>query len=125
MSSFGGVIAGALASGGPGGWRYIFWIEAALHFLASAGLLILYNPPRPPYRPKLALRTWVWQCDPVGSILFITAMTLLLVVLNWGGRQYAWSDPIVIGCLSAAVLSFLVFIFYGKLRLHLRTIVRV
>jgi hypothetical protein len=32
------------------------------------------------------------QFDPIGTILFIAGIICLLIALQWGGRQYPWSD---------------------------------
>ncbi|GAP86862.2 putative mfs general substrate transporter [Rosellinia necatrix] len=86
--------AGAVTNIGAGGWRYIFWIQAAFHGATSLGLLLFYWPPkRHRGRPKMSLRDYIWACDPVGSSLFISSATLLLLALDWTGGAYPWSDP--------------------------------
>jgi hypothetical protein len=115
LTSFGGLLAGAVANSGPQGWRYIFWIEAGLHFLSSLGLLLLYHPPRRPDRPKFCLKNCIWACDPVGSGLFVLGMALLLMALNWGNGQYVWSDSNVVGCLVVGISLLAIFCLYGEL----------
>ncbi|KAI8624729.1 MFS general substrate transporter [Xylariaceae sp. FL1651] len=87
--------AGAVTNVSAGGWRYIFWIQAAFHGLTSVGLLCFYWPPvkRHIERPTMTLREYVWACDPIGSFLFISSATLLLIALDWAGGAYAWSSP--------------------------------
>ena len=37
--------------------------------------------------------TWkniAWQCDPIGSFLFIVSATLMLLALDWAGGVYPW-----------------------------------
>ncbi len=96
-----------------GGWRYIFWIQAALHGITSAGLFAFYWPPTQVERQKLSLKEIVWACDPIGSVLFMTSTTLLLVALDYAGGTYAWSDPHVAVPLSLGLAVLIGFIIYG------------
>lgn len=41
---------------------------------------------------KQQRKSGLQQFDPVGSLLFIGAVISLLLALQWGGSQYAWSD---------------------------------
>ncbi|KAI0146392.1 MFS general substrate transporter [Xylariaceae sp. FL1272] len=88
----GALVAGAVTNINAHGWRYIFWIQAALHGITSLGLLLFYWPPKQT-RSKLSWREVVWACDPIGSALFVSSATLMLLALDWAGGAYAWSDP--------------------------------
>ncbi|RWA06161.1 hypothetical protein EKO27_g8947 [Xylaria grammica] len=85
--------AGAVTNVSASGWRYIFWIQAAFHGFTSLGLLLFYHPPKQRLeRPKMSIRDYIWACDPIGSSLFISSATLLLLALDWAGGAYTWSD---------------------------------
>jgi hypothetical protein len=99
---------------GVDGWRLIFWTQAAFHGLTSLGLLCLYWPPKNVEYPKLSLKEYIWACDPVGSILFVTSATLMLLALDWVGGAYAWSDPHVAVPLSLGLALLVLFALYGK-----------
>ncbi|KAI1130117.1 MFS general substrate transporter [Nemania abortiva] len=45
----------------------------------------------------LPLRTKLQQMDAVGTLLFLGAVVSLLLVLQWGGQTYPWSDSRCIG----------------------------
>ncbi|TGJ83164.1 hypothetical protein E0Z10_g5595 [Xylaria hypoxylon] len=97
--------AGAVTNVGASGWRYIFWIQAAFHGITSLGLLLFYHPPnRRVERPKMSIREYIWACDPIGSTLFISSATLLLLALDWVGGAYTWSDPHVAVPLSLGLV---------------------
>lgn len=113
FSSVGGSVGGLIGALGAGavtnvsaaGWRYIFWIQAAFHGLTSLGLLLFYFPPKQdPKRTRMSIRDYIWACDPIGSVLFISSATLLLLALDWAGGAYAWSDTHVAVPLSLGLL---------------------
>ncbi|KAF2205838.1 MFS general substrate transporter [Delitschia confertaspora ATCC 74209] len=93
-----GSIAGALGAGALtdrsiDGWRYVFWIQAGLHGCTALGFLLLYWPQAHPDYPKMSIKHLLWECDPVGSLLFMSSSALLLLGLDWAGGTYKWNDP--------------------------------
>lgn len=71
-------------------------MQAAFHLATSLGLFAFYHPKRHPDYPRLSLKQLLWEIDPVGSVLFISATTLLLLALNWAGGSYTWTNPHVL-----------------------------
>ena len=106
--------AGSLTNANTTGWRSIFWIQAAFHLFTSFGLLAFYWPPRRSDFPKMAMKAYVWACDPVGSLLFVSSATLMLLALDWVGGAYPWHDPHVAVPLSVGLGLLLAFCLYGK-----------
>ena len=106
--------AGGVTNANASGWRNIFWMQAAFHLATAVGLLAFYWPPRASDYPKMAFMDYVWACDPIGSGLFISAATLLLLALDWAGGAYAWSNPHVAAPLSIGLVLLLVFCLYGE-----------
>ncbi|KAI1102553.1 MFS general substrate transporter [Jackrogersella minutella] len=109
--------AGAVTNVDAGGWRYIFWIQAAFHGITAVGLFAFYWPPKHVEYPKMTLRELTWACDPIGSSLFVSSATLLLVALNWAGGSYAWGNPHVAVPLSlglALLIAFGVYEWRGR-----------
>lgn len=96
-----------------GGWRYIFWMQAAFHGATSLGLFCFYWPPKTFEFPKMSLKDYVWACDPVGSSLFVVSATLMLLALDWVGGAYAWSDPHVAVPLALGLALMVAFGGYG------------
>ena len=54
----------------------------------------------------------VWAIDPVGSILFISSTTLMLLGLDWASGSYKWSNPHVAVPLSIGLGLSLLFCIY-------------
>ena len=95
--------AGALTNRSASGWRGIFWVQAAFHLASSIGLFLFYWPTRRSDYPKMTLKQYIWAIDPIGSVMFISSATLLLLALDWAAGAYAWSDlhvavPLGLGC---------------------------
>ncbi|RYC58959.1 hypothetical protein CHU98_g7256 [Xylaria longipes] len=101
----GSLAAGAVTNVSVSGWRYIFWIQTAFHGITSLGLLLFYFPPKQDLkRPRMSIREYIWACDPIGSVLFISSATLLLLALDWAGGAYRWSDTHVAVPLSLGLV---------------------
>ncbi|MFI7005619.1 MFS transporter [Streptomyces sp. NPDC050145] len=106
----GGIVAGGGMALGPwlGGfltdhasWRWIFYVNLPLGIaVLIAGALALKLPDHPVRRPL----------DWAGAALAAGFSTALLLAMEWGGREYAWSSPQIIGLLCAAVLGLALFV---------------
>ncbi|RYP72435.1 hypothetical protein DL771_004230 [Monosporascus sp. 5C6A] len=109
----GSIGAGAVTHTSAGGWRYIFWMQAAFHGITALGLFCFYWPPKKDTRrPRMSLRECVWACDPVGSFLFVSSATLMLLALDWAGGVYAWADPRVAVPLALGLGLLILFALY-------------
>jgi len=108
----GGLGAGAITNTNPGGWRGIFWMQAAFHLATSVGLFVFYWPKKDPERPRLSIKQILWAVDPIGSILFIGSAALLLLALDWAGGAYGWSDPHVAAPLGVGFGLLVLFCLY-------------
>jgi len=109
----GSLLAGAVTNADAGGWRNIFWIEAAFFLASALGIFLFYWPPKPhPDFPRMPWRLVIWECDPIGSLLFIVSATLLLMALDWAGGTYKWSDPHVVANLTIGLVCLIAFGLY-------------
>ncbi|XP_014555223.1 hypothetical protein COCVIDRAFT_27846 [Bipolaris victoriae FI3] len=108
----GSLAAGAVTNLSASGWRYIFWIQVALHGITSLGLFAFYWPKKRTDYPRMRFKEWAWACDPIGSFLLVAAATLMLLALNWAGGAYRWSDPHVCANLTCGIVLFIAFCLY-------------
>lgn len=95
-------------------WRWCFYINLPFGAITVATIVFL-TPKRPAmggaqYDGKTTFQKWL-SLDWVGSVLALGMVTSLLLPLQWGGNERAWSDKTVIalfcvfGVLLAAFLS--------------------
>ncbi|WP_298446018.1 MDR family MFS transporter [Gordonia sp. (in: high G+C Gram-positive bacteria)] len=97
VSSVAGPLLGGWLTDGPG-WRWAFWVNIPLGALALAACLVFLKLPavERTERPKL---------DYLGMSLIAAATTMLVLVCTWGGGQYAWGSPQIIGLIVATVAA--------------------
>src|SRR5204862_1835293 len=81
-------------------WRWIFYVNLPVGGLALA--VILVTMPRRLYKQEHSI-------DWLGAALLALGTTALLLGLVWGGRDYPWGSPEVVGALVAATLLLLAF----------------
>lgn len=75
-------------------WRWIFYVNLPVG--AAALAVIWFTMPRRSQRREHSI-------DYLGAGLLAAGTTALLLGLIWGGREYAWLSPQVIGSLIGAV----------------------
>ena len=105
--------AGGVTNANPGGWRDIYWMQAAFHAATAIGLLLFYHPAKGTAYGKMSFKSVVWACDPIGSFLLMVSATLLLLALDWAGGAYGWSDAHVAAPLSVGCVGLVMFCLYG------------
>ncbi|MDE2335143.1 MAG: MFS transporter [Rhodospirillales bacterium] len=79
-------------------WRWIFWINLPIGILA----LVLSNRALKLLKP----RGGNLRIDYAGAALLTTVITSFLLLMSWGGTQFAWTAPPMVG-LAAAMLGLL------------------
>jgi MFS family permease len=58
----------------------------------------------------LPKRTTQHAIDWLGAMLAVSAIISLLLALQWGGREYAWTSPVIIGLGAAALILAVLFV---------------
>jgi EmrB/QacA subfamily drug resistance transporter len=82
-------------------WRWVFFVNVPLGILAifvTSSVL-----PASVRRPNVRIDGW-------GAVLLSAAVTLVILVTTWGGTQYTWGDPLIVGLIGAAVVLTAVFV---------------
>ncbi|GAK68325.1 MFS general substrate transporter [Moesziomyces antarcticus] len=103
LSNSGGpLIGGALASVG---WRWCFILAVPIALIALVSVILLL----PLKKVDGSVKSKLAKVDYLGTALVLAATVLLLLGLNWGGQQYAWSSPHVLVTLILGAVIFVVF----------------
>jgi EmrB/QacA subfamily drug resistance transporter len=83
-------------------WRWNFFINIPVGMVAFAAVGSLL----PHIEPERKGR----KIDYGGALLLTLALVSLLLALIWGGTQYPWGSPIILGLFAVALVAILVFI---------------
>ena len=99
------VIAGATVAG----WRWIFYLNAPLGII-SLFVLLTKLPP--------SGRRHFEPIDWAGAALIVITFVPLLLALSWGGHDYAWSSPVILGGFAFAACAFVVLLLVERGKAH-------
>ncbi|KAJ1720112.1 hypothetical protein LPJ53_005222 [Coemansia erecta] len=86
-------------------WRWIFWLNLPVCTLALVLVLFFMRLPK----PRGSAREKAGKIDVLGTLAFLGATLPLLLGLSWGGREHAWSSPLVLGCVLGGLAGLGVF----------------
>ncbi|MBT0773747.1 MFS transporter [Kineosporia sp. J2-2] len=82
------------------GWRWAFWINLPLGILALVVCAIVIHLPKHQVSGRL---------DYIGFVLMAAAVSCTVLVADWGGTEYGWSDPVLLGTAAAGILAWVLF----------------
>ncbi|MGZ3723133.1 MAG: MDR family MFS transporter [Bdellovibrionales bacterium] len=101
LASVIGPAAGGFLTDGPG-WRYVFYVNLPVGLLAFG---ILYF-----YFPKIERDKNINpSIDYWGALTLVLSVVPILLALSWGGRDYPWSSPLIIGLLTFGAVATILF----------------
>ena len=83
-------------------WRWTFWINLPLGVVAFSAMALTLKLPK----HKLSA-----PIDWLGLVLMDVAAVAIVLVATWGGSEYAWSSPVIIGMAVAGVACLVAFVF--------------
>ena len=82
-------------------WRWVFWINLPI---GIAAIVICNAALR-----RLPIRGVRHRIDYLGALLLMAAIGQLLLVTTWGGTEYAWSSPVILGLSAGAAITLAAF----------------
>lgn len=88
-------------------WRWVFWINLPI---GIAAMLISHQALR-----KLVARRRPIEIDYGGALLLVAAVVALLLVTTWGGIEWPWASPVILGLALASVLLLAAFVLRERL----------
>jgi EmrB/QacA subfamily drug resistance transporter len=114
MSGVFGAIFGLSSVAGPQlgsfiaehlGWRWNFYINVPIGLASMLVLIIALKETRSERKPKI---------DYLGTVFLIITTVSLMLALEWGGKDYAWSSWQEIGLFAVSVIFAVLFILVEK-----------
>lgn len=83
-------------------WRWTFWLNIPLGLVAlTAAITLLHLPRGNGERPSI---------DVAGIMTLAAGTACLILVASWGGNDYAWDSPVIIGLIVATVVLAVLFV---------------
>ena len=76
-------------------WRWTFWINLPLGVLAFVAIAIVLRLPS--HRLTSPIDWW-------GLVLMDAGAVAIVLMATWGGNQYAWTSPVIIGLGAAGLV---------------------
>lgn len=93
-------------------WRFCFGINLPLGAISIAIVVFFYtDPPRDDPNLQLPWRKKLDKIDLPSTVIFVPAITCLLLALQWGGIRYGWSSTPIIVLFVAFGLALVGFIY--------------
>lgn len=83
-------------------WRWTFWMNVPLGLIALIAAITLLHLPKGSARPKI---------DVLGMMTLAVATASLILMASWGGNDYAWNSPVILGLIAVTVVFAVLFVF--------------
>nr|WP_211210900.1 MFS transporter [Sporichthya polymorpha] len=99
------MIAGPLIGGwitDHASWRWAFYVNVPVGGLALFVVMATMHLPKPP-KKKVSIDWW-------GTGLMVTWVTAIILVTSWGGTEYGWGSPTILGLVAVSVIGFVAFL---------------
>ncbi len=88
-----------------------FWINLPIGAVVAIVLLIIHVPDQV-IKERLPFLTLLTTLDLVGFGLFLPASIMFFLALQFGGNEFSWNSPTVIGLSIGAGLTLIVFLLW-------------
>ncbi len=105
IASIGGPIVGGYVTD-HFTWRWLFWANLPI------GLVAIYLCDRA--LRTLPVRRRAAQIDWTGAALLVGGVTGCLLTLSWGGVEYPWTSPVIIGTAGLAMLMLAALVWHER-----------
>jgi EmrB/QacA subfamily drug resistance transporter len=86
-------------------WRWVFYVNLPVGIAALIVTSIVLPNTRSKKRPTI---------DYWGFTLLGAAASCLVLVTTWGGSEYAWGSPMIVGMIAATILLLVGFVFVER-----------
>ncbi|KAG8676130.1 hypothetical protein FPOAC1_002127 [Fusarium poae] len=107
-NGIGPVVGGALSSSSEDSWRWIFRMQLPLTLLTT--VCVLFFMPLKGVQGDWRLK--LKAVDFLGIFLALAGMTVVILGLTWGGKEYAWNSTQVISTLTVGTAVCIMFMLW-------------
>src|SRR3977135_4297296 len=83
-------------------WRWVFYVNLPVGLIALTVLWFSFPNIRPVVRER--------RIDYLGAVTLVAGVVPLLLALSWGGNDYPWSSPEILGMFALAAVMLIIFI---------------
>ncbi|VUC21462.1 unnamed protein product, partial [Clonostachys rosea] len=91
-------------------WRWCFYLNLPVGGFTLATVLVLFNFGDTQKKELTTAMEKIKALDPLGVFFLAPSMVCLVLALQWGGTNYAWSEPKIIGLLVTFAVLFVAFV---------------
>jgi EmrB/QacA subfamily drug resistance transporter len=92
-------------------WRWCFYINLPIGAVTLVVIFFFFHSPARKAEKKVSLKERAKQLDLISTAIFIIAIVVCLLALQWGGSKYPWSSWRIIVCLVIFGVLSIVFVF--------------
>lgn len=92
-------------------WRWVFYINLPLGVITIGAMIFFFNPPSRLVENDTVLER-LKRLDLIGVSVFVPAIFMILLALQWGGIKYAWNTGRIIGLFVGGVVALICFTIY-------------
>jgi EmrB/QacA subfamily drug resistance transporter len=82
-------------------WRWVFYVNMPIGVLAVLVVAFRLHLRAPAERHAI---------DFLGAALLTSAVSTIVLITTWGGNEYAWSSPVIVGLAAAAIVLIALFV---------------
>ena len=86
-------------------WRWVFYVNMPVGVIAVLVVVFRLHLHSPPQRHSI---------DYLGALLLTAGVSAVILVTTWGGTEYEWGSPVIVGLAVAGVALIAAFVFQER-----------